>query len=80
MPINRVANADERHVAVITAPASMPVVASTAGWTKMMYDKVTNVVTPPMISARSSAPCQLSDRAISAQAPGTACSDQIHAA
>src|SRR5262245_41611228 len=40
------------HVAESTAPKSMPVVERTAGWTKMMYDIVMNVVSPARISVR----------------------------
>src|SRR5262249_38915859 len=44
------------HVAAITAPKSMPVVESTAGCTKMMYDIVMNVVSPASTSVRTSVP------------------------
>src|SRR5215813_8299306 len=40
------------HVAVMTAPKSMPVVERTAGCTKMMYDIVMNVVSPASSSVR----------------------------
>ena len=51
-----VASAADKHVAVVTAPKSIPVGESniapdsTAGWTKMMYDIVRNVVRPARIS------------------------------
>ena len=40
------------QVAARTAWKSIPVVDSTAGWTKMMYDIVMNVVMPARISVR----------------------------
>src|SRR5262249_4476243 len=54
--MSAVANADVRHVAVRTAPASMPVVDRTAGCTKRMYESATNVVAPPITSVRRSVP------------------------
>lgn len=44
------ANALEMHVAVMTAPKSIPQPESTAGWTNMMYDIVKNVVEPATVS------------------------------
>ena len=58
-PMIAVANAAARHVAVVTAPKSIPVGApsiepdSTAGCTKMMYTIVTNVVAPATSSVRT---------------------------
>lgn len=58
-PITAVASAAARHVAVVTAPKSIPVGVSniapdnTAGCTKMMYAMVRKVVTPATSSVRT---------------------------
>jgi hypothetical protein len=54
--MSSVANAEDRQVAQSTAPRSIPAAPNTAGWTKMTYDKVTKVVTPPTTSVRTSLP------------------------
>ncbi len=46
--------AEARQVAVITAPKSMPVSDSTAGWTKMMYEAVRKVTSPARSSVHGS--------------------------
>ena len=51
-----VARADARHVAVSTAPASIPAADITVGCTKMMYAIVRNVVTPATTSVRTVVP------------------------
>src|SRR6187401_162317 len=51
-----VAIADATHVAVSTAPASIPAADNTAGCTKMMYAIVRNVVVPARISVRMVVP------------------------
>jgi hypothetical protein len=51
-----VANAVARHVAVSTAPKSIPAAFKTAGCTKMMYAIVKNVVRPARASVRTVVP------------------------
>jgi hypothetical protein len=51
-----VANAEAMQVAVMTAPESIPAPDSTAGWTKMMYERAANVVAPATISVRMAVP------------------------
>ncbi len=48
--MSSVAMAVARHVAVSTAPWSMPAAESTVGWTKMMYAAERNVVAPASTS------------------------------
>ncbi len=44
------AKTDDKIVAVITAPKSIPQFDKTAGCTKIMYESAKNVVAPPIIS------------------------------
>src|SRR5262249_23205257 len=51
-PIVRLPNAAHRQVAATTAVIGIPVSCRIAGFTKMMYAMVTNVVAPARISVR----------------------------